>query len=79
MSTTADRGVIGMLIGRGEGKFALLKLALQSTLAGQVCKTRSLSRASLYAIFSVNRLFLYQAVVAASNNGKYAELDISIP
>ena len=56
---SADRGMIGMPIGRGEGKFAVLKLALQSTLAEQVCKTPSLSTASLYAIFSVNSLFLY--------------------
>ena len=80
-----DRGMIGVSIRRGEGKFVLLKLAFESTLEGHVCnvllvpvKTGWLSGASLYSIFPVNRHLLYQAVGAASSHGKCVELDIKI-
>jgi len=33
----SSRSVIGVSIGRGEGKFVLLELAFYSTLEGQVC------------------------------------------
>ena len=78
-STTTIRGLIGVSIARGEGKFVLLQLAFQSIFGRQVCKfvfvpekTGWLRKASLYLIFPIIGPFLYQAVQGVSKHKTFS-------
>jgi len=84
MNEACHIGLIGVL-GRGEGKFVLLKLAFESTLKAQVCnvflvpvKTGGLRKASLYSILPVNPPLLYQAAGAASREIEIPRLHLEI-